>query len=168
MPTIPEPTKLSSENQFIFQIAQQLPEPLRMLFSVKRPFEVRSLYQNNPFKGQILPAKQQLWVKLTENTVLSQALQQCLFLYFSDIHCLPTILQPHGKGALEQDIKMATLAHNIYFHRKLNLNEWIAIFLESPTSNNGRGFCQAEAYNQQREIIASYHQEAMIRLISSQ
>lgn len=164
MPLIEAPTELASENQFILQVAESLPEPMRSLFSVKRPFEVKSKYQNNPFKGKILPANQQLWVTLAENQLLSDEMQQCLFLYFSDFHCLPTILQPHGKGALEPDIRMATLSHSCYFHRPFNFNEWIAVFLESPTSASGRGFCQAQAYSQNGEIIASYQQEAMIRL----
>lgn len=165
MPDFAPPENFSSENQFIANIAEHLPSPIKTLFSVERPFIVQSKHLNNPFAGKTLPPAQQLWAKLNGKIPLTLAEQQCLLLYFSDFHCLPTMLFPHGKGALEQSVRMATLEHSFHFYRPFDFHQWLAFALETQNSSNARGICHGSVFSQEGKRIASYCQEGLIRIL---
>lgn len=165
MPEVEAPEHFQSERDVFAKIVPLLPELLKPLFSSERAFDVRLKYINNPFKGQKLPTMQQLWMKTNGNANLSYRIQQCLFAYFSDFHCIPTMLHAHECGVFEPKIRFATLEHSIRFHRKFDLNQWLLFDIQSPVASGARGLATANVFNQSGELVASYSQEALIRPI---
>lgn len=163
MPNVGQPHEFMSENALITQMAQTLPEPLRTIFSQERAFEVHIQSPNNPFKGQKLAAEQRIWAKANGVVPQNRRLQQCLLAYFSDFHCIPTMLHPHECGIFQQKARFATLDHSLYFHREFDFNQWLLFDLVSPTASGARGLTRGQVFNQNGQLVASYQQEGVIR-----
>lgn len=162
-PKVAEPQAFISENAMLAELAPLLPEQIRAKFSAERPFEIRPKYLNNPFKGEKLPPEQLVWFKTNGAAPQERAIQQCLLAYFSDLHCLLTALQPHGKGFLQQGMKVATIDHAIWFHRPFDINHWLLYALESNNAYGGRGLSRGQIFDQQGRLIATTQQEGLIR-----
>lgn len=162
-PEFPMQESLVSENQLIQQLAQHLPMPLKQLFEQERAFEVKLRYANNPFNGECLPPKQTIWVKPNGIVANSRCLQQCLLAYFSDFHCIPTMLHPHECGIFQQKVRFATLDHSMHFHRSFDFNQGLYIELESPITAGARGLTTAKVFSAEGILVAAYHQEGLIR-----
>lgn len=163
MPEAGNAETFHSENELIHNLAAMLPPPLREKFQAERAFDVRIKYPNNPFKGQKLPAEQFLWVKTNGIAPLDQRLQKCLLAYFSDFHCILTMLNPHERGFLQPNLKIATLDHSIWFHRNIDMNQPLLFSLTSPNASGARGLTRGEVFDEQGKLIASYQQEGLIR-----
>lgn len=163
MPELPAAETFISENAMISQLAGHLPAPLSQIFSQERPFDVRIQYANNPFKGHELPAEQAIWVKTNGTAPDERRLQCCLLAYFSDFHCIPTMLHPHSCGVFEQKARFATLDHSIWFHREFDLNEWLLFKLTSNNASGARGLTSGQVFDKSGKLIASYTQEGLIR-----
>ncbi|MDG6894471.1 acyl-CoA thioesterase II [Volucribacter amazonae] len=163
LPNVEPPEALTSENALLQQLAPFIPEQIRSKFTAERPFDIRTKYINNPFKGTVLPPEQFAWFKANGNVPLDQKIQQCLLAYFSDFHCLLTALQPHGKGFLERGMKVATIDHAIWFHRSFDLNHWLLHAIESNNACGARGLSRGQIFDQQGRLIATTQQEGLIR-----
>ena len=62
---------------------------------------------------------------------------------------------------------MATIDHAMWFHRPVNLNEWLLYAMESPFSGGARGLVQGQIFTQQGELVASTTQEGLMRQVDS-
>lgn len=163
MPNAASPEAFYSENELIRSLALMLPQPLREKFQAERAFDVRIKYPNNAFQGQKLPPEQQLWVKLNGTAPLDRRLQQCLIAYFSDFHCILTMLHPHERGFMQAGLRIATLDHSLWFHREINFNDWLLFSLQSPNASGARGLTRGEVFDQQGNLLVTYQQEGLIR-----
>lgn len=157
------PSQFVSENDLKAKMSKFVPEMLRPLFENESAFDVRVKYPNNPFKGEKLPSEQQLWVKTQYDVTKDRRLQQCLIAYFSDFHCISTILQPHQCGVFEQKVRFATLEHHLSFHRAFDLNQWLLFKLENLSASGARGSVFGKVFDQQGHLAVTYQQEALIR-----
>lgn len=162
-PEFPLQESLVSENQLIQQLAQHLPEPLKQLFSQERAFEVKLHYANNPFNGAALPPKQTIWVKPNGTVANDRRLQQCLLAYFTDFHCIPTMLHPHECGMFQQKVRFATLDHSMHIHRTFDFNQGLWLVLQSPVANGARGLTTGQVFSADGILVAGYRQEGLIR-----
>lgn len=162
-PEFPVQESLVSENQLIQQLAQHLPEPLKQLFSQERAFEVKLHYANNPFNGGALPPKQSIWVKPNGIVANDRRLQQCLLAYFTDFHCIPTMLHPHECGVFQQKARFATLDHSMHIHRTFDFNQGLWLVLQSPVANGARGLTTGQVFSADGILVAGYRQEGLIR-----
>ncbi len=158
-----QPEALFSENELIQSLAVMLPSPLKEKFQAERAFDVRLKYLNHPFKGQKLPAEQRVWAKTNGIAPKSVRLQQCLLAYFTDFHCILTMLHPHERGFLQKGMKVATLDHSIWFHRDVDLNDWTRFELDSPSASGARGLARGQVFDKAGNLVASYQQEGLIR-----
>jgi acyl-CoA thioesterase-2 len=71
---------------------------------------------------------------------------------------------PHGVNFLNENLQVASLDHAMWFHRKLDLNDWILYSIDSPISGNARGYSRGAIYTQDGILLASCAQEGLIRL----
>lgn len=167
MPTVGQPDDFYSENQLIESLALMLPSPLREKFQAERAFDVRIKYPNDPFNGHQLPPEQKLWAKLNGQAPQDHRLQQCLVAYFSDFHCILTMLHPHQRGFMQPGMQIATLDHSLWFHRTIDFNQWLLFSLKSPNATGGRGLTQGEVFDSEGNLLVSYQQEGLIRDLSA-
>ncbi|WP_373766126.1 acyl-CoA thioesterase domain-containing protein [Glaesserella sp.] len=163
MPNIEKSEGFYSENELIHSLALMLPMPLREKFQAERPFDVLIKYPNDPFNGHQLPPEQYLWTKTNGEVPKDRRLQQCLFAYFSDFHCILTMLHPHERGFMQPGLKIATIDHAIWFHRDFDFGDWLLFCLESTNAYGARGLTRGQVFDQAGNLIASYQQEGLIR-----
>ncbi|MBV7387942.1 acyl-CoA thioesterase II [Pasteurellaceae bacterium TAE3-ERU1] len=163
MPQVEPPEALTDELAAVRAVAPYLPEAIRDKLTAERPFDVRTKYLNNPFKGIEFPPEQYAWFKANGRVPDDLAINQCLLAYFSDFHCLLTALHPHKKGFLEPGMKVATIDHAIWFHRPFDLNNWLLHAVESNNASGARGLARGQIFDQQGRLIACTAQEGLIR-----
>ena len=63
-------------------------------------------------------------------------------------------------------MQAASLSHSMYFHRppaELRLDEWHLLSTTSPAAAGGRGFVAAEVFTRDGLLVATAHQEGLIR-----
>lgn len=168
MPSAKLPEKLYDESAYITQVAEHLPSPLKEIWKKERAFDVRIAHLNPLLQGKKQPTEQTIWARVNNHLHLpylsEQRLQQCLLAYFSDFHCLLTMLQPHGIGMMQKNLKIATLNHNLYFHRDIDLSDWTLFSLQNTNANGARGLTRGEVFSKDGKLLASYQQEGLIRL----
>ena len=108
-----------------------------------------------------------IWMRSRDILADNQALHQAALAYASDYHFLSTSLQPHGIAVTDKSLRIATIDHAMWFHRPVNMNEWLLYAMESPFSGNARGIVKGQLFNQQGELIASTMQEGLMRKIDN-
>ena len=60
-------------------------------------------------------------------------------------------------------MKVATIDHNIWFHRPFDLNHWHLHAIESNNAFGGRGLARGQIFSQDGKLIATTQQEGLIR-----
>ena len=53
----------------------------------------------------------------------------------------------------------------MWFHRPVNMNEWLLYVMESPFSGGARGLVRGQIFTQQGELVASATQEGLMRQV---
>jgi acyl-CoA thioesterase-2 len=111
------------------------------------------------------PAELSLWMRapaLPEEPAVHQA----LFAHATDLTLIGTSLRPFeglGEADSPERIHTAVTSHTIWFHRELQLDDWILLSQQSPVVARARGFGQGHAFARNGALVASYAQESMIR-----
>jgi len=82
--------------------------------------------------------------------------------YFS---LLITALLPHDVSFFRTPMKIASLDHSMWFHKKINANDWHLYVVNSPFAGNARGYCQGSIFNIKGDLVASVAQEGLIRIL---
>ena len=164
MPSVPAPLSLATEQELIRQLSPTaINKRFVSAFSADRALEVRPVQPYNPLQGHISVGERQLWLKANGQLDPYAPMHSALLGYAADLNFLPVALQPHGKGFLEEDMQVATVDHSMWFHRPVNLNDWLLYTIDSPSAQNGRGFVRGAFYDRQGRLIASTAQEGVIR-----
>ena len=93
---------------------------------------------------------------------------QALLAHATDLTMIGTTLRPHeglGEADSPELIHTAVTTHTLWLHRPVRLDEWVLISQHSPSAAGARGFAQGHAFGSRGELIASFAQESMIRLV---
>jgi acyl-CoA thioesterase-2 len=97
------------------------------------------------------------WVRSADHLPDSAVVHACALAHVSDamtplfpIECPPS---RHGP----------TLSHSVYFHRPVQLDDWVLVDLAPGTIAGGRGFYRGTACAHSGAFVASFGQEAIYR-----
>jgi len=92
---------------------------------------------------------------------------QCGALTFaSDMGLLSTSLFPHPTSIFNGKQMVASLDHAIWFHKCVNINDWMLYAVDSPWAGNARGYTRGLIYSSDGTLVASCNQEGLIRPIA--
>lgn len=92
----------------------------------------------------------------------SQLLHRAMLAYATDQFMLEPVMRMHGMFWLSPDISLATLDHAIWWHRDVDMSDWVLAELDSPSAQGGRGLAVAKFF-QHGTHIATMAQEGMTR-----
>jgi acyl-CoA thioesterase-2 len=163
MPTVPNPDKVPSFNDFLSAHQDELPWGMREKFLAEKPIEIRPIQQYNWLKPEKTDSKCQIWLKTNGDLPDDLCIHSCMLAYASDFHFLPTALLPHGASHLLPNFQIATVDHAMWFHRPFRFDDWLLYSIDSPSASNGRGLVRGQIFNRQGELVASTMQEGVIR-----
>ena len=93
-------------------------------------------------------------------------MHRALLAYACDQLMLEPALRAAGKSwqDVAASVPMASLDHGMWWHRDVQVDEWMLFVQTSPTAQGGRALGTAKVYTQDGALVASAGQEGMIRL----
>ncbi|WP_100641483.1 acyl-CoA thioesterase [Alteromonas facilis] len=165
MPTVPSEHETISDVEFYEQNPHLVGRGVRDAIEFHKAIELRTVEAMKPYNTEVTEPKKQVWLRASESMPDSILMQQAVLSYASDFHFLGTALQPHGVAVNNPQLRIATIDHSIWFHRKFNMNEWHLYDMECPVTGNARGLVNGKIYNKQGQLVASTAQEGLVRLI---
>ena len=164
MPNVPGPDGLLNQQELAMTLRDKVPAKMLEKFMADVPIEMRLVNPENPFNPHAREAKQDIWIRANGSVPSEHSVHEYLLAYASDFNFLVTAAQPHGVSYLTPGIRMATIDHAMWFHRPLDLNDWLLYSNESPNAGGGRAFVKGQFFNQQGQLVASATQEGLIRM----
>jgi acyl-CoA thioesterase-2 len=158
------PEALRSQPELLAEFGDRVPENIRRFWARERPFEMRPVDLKHYTSHDLLPPRQDVWIRTTGPVPDDGRLQATVLAYLSDMTLLDTSTFAHGRSFFDPDIQMASLDHAIWFHRPHALDDWLLYTQDSPSSSGSRGFSRGAFYGRDGVLIASVAQEGLIRL----
>lgn len=107
---------------------------------------------------------QHIWTKANGIAPLDPRFNLALLAYQSDDALLGTSRMPHRGSFERQDMQVASLDHSIWFHRQVDVGDWLLYTLTSPAAAGARGYTQGTIHTADGQLVASCMQEGLIRL----
>jgi acyl-CoA thioesterase-2 len=163
MPDLADPETLMSEADLKAKFMDFAPDNVKAYWKRERPIEVRATSFEHYLSNKKLPPEQYVWVRATGPIPDEQGLQAAVLAYASDMTLLDTALFPHGRKIFDKDLQVASLDHSMWFHRPINMNQWLLFAQDSPNSSGGRGLTRGSLYTREGVLVASCAQEGLIR-----
>lgn len=121
---------------------------------------------NDPFnRREALPPTQRVWFRANGDLPDGQVLHTCLLTYASDMTLLDTTLLPHGSGATDRSVMMASLDHAMWFHGPFRADEWLLYDQHTPAASGARGLATGRVFTQRGRLVANVVQEGLIRRV---
>jgi len=142
----------------------QIPKEYLPMWLREREIEMRQVEFQDLLKPQKTPPYKNTWMKPAGKLPTDERIHQALLLYVSDMGLLGTAVNPHGMNFMSKKFQGASLDHAMWFHSKMNFNDWVLYQIDSPVSSNARGFSRGSIYTKAGKLIASTSQEGLMRV----
>jgi acyl-CoA thioesterase-2 len=165
MPDVPDPDDLMSEDQLKKMVmAGPAPDPVKAYWQRERPIEIRPVSLKHYVSREPLESVQHVWFRATGPVPDQRALQKCVLAYASDMTLLDTSLFAHGRSIFDRDLQVASLDHAMWFHRPVQVDQWLLYAQDSPNASGSRGFNRGSIFSRDGRLVASTAQEGLVRL----
>lgn len=164
MPDVPGPDGLLNQQELAATLRDKVPAKILEKFMADSPLEMRLVDSNDPLSAKISEPKRHIWIRANGQIDSTKQIDEHLLAYASDFNFLVTATQPHAVSFLTPGMRLATIDHAMWFHRPLDLNQWLLYCVESPNAGGGRGFVTGQFFNQQGVLVASTTQEGLMRM----
>lgn len=149
------------EVQTLPEVPAVLPDDTRVSFSLI-PWETRTTADLEA-PGVSAP-EFEMWMRTPE---VDESYAPALVAYATDLNLIGTALlaidgfDHTGNGTR---FTSAVTSHNLWFHRPFRSDEWLFLRQHSPLVAQGRCFGRGDLFTENGELIASFAQEALLRL----
>lgn len=163
MPEIVEPEKLMGEAEMKAMFLANAPESVRRYWTRERPVEIRPTSLVHYVSKEKLEPRQDVWVRTTGPVPEDRRLQAAVLAYLSDMTLLDTSLYAHGTSIFDQTLQVASIDHAMWFHRQIDLSDWLLYSQDSPSASGARGMTRGNLFTRSGKLIASVAQEGLIR-----
>lgn len=169
MPDVPPPEDVASQDElrrrWLDELGDNVPERLARLFARRLAIEFRPVDPWNPLAPDAREPRQCIWFRAGGPMPDDATLHQCVLAYASDFNLLMTALLPHAVSFLQPNMIVASLDHALWFHRPVDVNDWLLYAMDSPCAGAARGLSRGLIYNRAGELVASVAQESLMRRI---
>jgi acyl-CoA thioesterase-2 len=130
-----------------------------------RPVELRhvegDIYARS---AQEHDARQHVWMRAIGGLPHDPLLHAAVLAYASDYSLLEPVLRRHGVRWTDPRLRAASLDHSMWFHREVDVSDWVLYAQSSPSAESGRGLGIGQMYTRDGRLVATTAQEGMIRL----
>jgi acyl-CoA thioesterase-2 len=131
------------------------------------PWETRAVDGVDLASRDLGPPHYAMWMR-TPALDREPVVHQALLAHATDLTMIGTALRPHpdlGEVDSPDRIHTAVTSHTVWFHRPLRVDDWVLLTQTSPCTAGARGFVQGHAFTRESELVASFAQESMLRLV---
>ena len=164
MPDVPLPKELKSARELFSDKLANLPESMQRFWKRFLPIEFRPVDVSRYMDRSRREAQQHIWFKAVDALPDNHEVHAGILAYASDFALLETALAPHGKLLSDDDVRLASLDHALWFHRPFRVDEWLLYSLDSPSTSGARGFCRGQIFREDGTLVASTAQEGLMRI----
>jgi len=169
MPNVSQPESLSSFPEIFSKLAEEFEFKPKGIFAASSAITFRPVTFYNPFNPGIQPAESHVWFRPNGSVDISnKPFMKILLSYVSDFNLLLTSLLPHNVTMFTEPLFVASLDHAMWFHRDVEVDDWMLYTIKSPSASNGRGFCTGRIFSRDGRLLASVTQEGLIRKYKKQ
>lgn len=164
MPNVAQPESLTSFSDLFAQFAEKFNVKPKGIFSPDSPIIFHPVEHYDPFNPGIRPPYNHTWFKINGEIESSDLkLSQAIMTYASDFNLLITAMMPHNMSMFTDPMRIASLDHAMWFHRDVDMSDWLLYAVESPYAGDARGYCTGKMYTRDGLLVASVTQEGLIR-----
>lgn len=158
---IPAPETLPTSAQLLGGIDH----PVARAWAYERPFDIRHVGENIYFdvKGE-RTAHTAVWLKTLGPMPADQNLHRAALAYASDYTLLEPSLRRHGISWSTPGISVASLDHAMWWHRPLQVDDWLLYVAQSPSASEARGLNLGRFFTRDGVLVATVAQEGMMRI----
>lgn len=165
MPNVVSPDILMTDLEQLEDIKEAHPMLYKRLSKLHpNPIEFRPVEQVFRKEMKKLAPFRHVWMRSKERLEADIRMHHQVLAFASDYNLLSTALLPHGETLSDQEYFLASLDHAIWFHRDLDVNDWLLYALDSPSASNSRALTRGNIFSQNGELVASMSQEGLIRV----
>lgn len=162
LPDIPKPDDVEPDLARFEHPDANISMSFREKLIYHKPIDIRSVHQ----AGSKDEARRYTWMRLKEPLEQNTLMHQTALSYASDYHFLMTSLMPHGIKINDENLRIATIDHAMWFHHPINFNDWLLYCADSPSASSARGYVRGQFFDLQGKLVASSSQEGLIRMIN--
>jgi len=163
MPDAPDPETLPTFKQRTEPLVAAAPPELKRWLLRERPIDVRPVEPIDYLSPRKREQRQLVWIRADGNLPDGSLLHQCVIAYASDMTLMDCATLPHAVSWWDNSFQMASLDHEMWFHRACRADEWLLYAQESPTASGSRGFTRASLFSRDGTLVVSVAQEGLIR-----
>lgn len=117
--------------------------------------------------GPELAAHQSVWLKAIGELPDDPLVHAAVLAYASDYTLLESVIRRHGLAWSDRRLRPASLDHAMWFHRPVDVDDWILYTQESPSASGGRGLGIGRMFSADGTLVATVAQEGMVRVKKS-
>jgi acyl-CoA thioesterase II len=158
---VPEPEDVQS----VFDELGEIDHPVAKFWTQEAAFDVRhvhgSLYLG---PGPRDHGRQLVWFRARGPVPDDQLLHRALLAYACDQVMLEPVLRRAGLSWMARGLSIASLDHAMWWHRDVNVGDWLLYVQSAPSAQGGRGLGAARVFTRDGVLVASIAQEGMVRV----
>ena len=163
MPQVPFPEDLPDEQRLRAEFLAHAPEPVRRYWERERAIEIRPTAFTHYISSEKLPPRQDVWVRTNGRAPDDRRTRTAILAYLSDLTLIDTALYAHGTSIFDPTVQVASLDHAMWFHRPVDLDDWLLYSQDSPSASGARGMTRGSLFSRSGRLVASVAQEGLIR-----
>jgi acyl-CoA thioesterase-2 len=163
MPQVPPPEEVPTDAERLKRHGGKAPKMLQEWATAERPFESRTVEDDDPMNTDVKPATRHVWFRTRHRLPDTPSMHQALLAYASDFSFLTTALKPHGVTWLSRGMQVASLDHAVWFHAPFRADEWLLHVMHSPRAAGARGLVLGRVYTREGVLVATTAQEGLVR-----
>lgn len=159
---LPDPESLPTYHELM---SGQDPLPLPEAWALRDPgVDIRTV--NAPWapSGVYGDGGIRLWIRASDALPDDPRVHAALLAYQSDESLADTVAAPFGATWGTPGVAFVSLDHALWYHRPFRMDEWLFVDQEPVTVGRARGRAEATVWNTSGEMVASFTQEALLRL----
>lgn len=162
-PSVPHPDELPDEETQRARILAEVPPEVAPHIARRWPMEYRFLSDEDAlwFDGRVREPQRMLWLRVRDPLPEYPNLHRCALTYLADFPVFQVCFFPLALSPFDPDIQLASLDHNLWFHRSFRADQWLLFASFCTSVSDGRGLAQGNFF-QDGQLVASITQETLI------
>lgn len=160
-PEAPDPDGLPTTAQVLAGVDH----PVARYWATQRPIDIRHV--TDPIYARpagSASATQMVWMRMLAPVQADPAVHDAILAFASDYTPFEAIMRRQGLSWVTPGLRAATINHAIWWHRHVDMNEWLLYVQHSPSASGGRGLTEGRMFDRAGHLVATVTQEGMIRL----
>ena len=162
-PEVPTPESLPS----VLEIFRTMDHPVGRFLGKTAAFDVRHVGQHLYMSPDPVPSStQQLWMRprFPIPDASSQYVHRAMAAYVVDQIMMEPAMRALGLSWMTPGMVAASLDHAMYFHRDIDINQWLLFDQSCSHVSNGRALTRVRIFTPEGTLVAEAQQQMMLRI----